>query len=69
MSEDNVRVTLITTFWHPRFGLVMYHIDEDGCPFVMWARSVREEYARVFTAGYVDALRVGTVGSADVSLN
>lgn len=68
-SDDDLYVTLIATFWHPRFGLVLWHTNERDDPFVMWVRGLPEAGAQRASRAYVAELNAPTLGDHDLHLN
>lgn len=69
MEDDNLQVTLVVTFWHPRFGFVMWHTNEFDESFVLCGTQVREVDAQRMSDGYLEMLSPATIGEYDVSLN
>jgi hypothetical protein len=59
------RVSLLGGFWHPKMGLVLYHFDEDGEPFIMTMPTLPREKAIVTYSGYVNDLKIGTKSRAN----
>lgn len=69
MSDDNLQVTLVVTFWHPRFGFVMWHTNELDEPFVLCGSQVQEADAQRMSDGYLEILSPATIGECGVALN
>lgn len=69
MTDDNLHVTLVVTFWHPRFGVVMWHTNELDELFVMGCPDVKEQDAQRVSDGYIELLSPATIGERDVSIN
>jgi hypothetical protein len=52
------RVSLLGGFWHPKMGLVLYHFDEDGEPFIMTMPTLAENKAEDCYGEYCRSLKM-----------